>query len=57
MGVVLPDITNPVFPPILDGLEAGLAENGYIVIVANAARIRPGSAWWWNGCSPGRSMG
>src|SRR5271163_2419500 len=36
VGVVLPDITNPVFPPILEGLEAGLAEDGYIAMVANA---------------------
>ena len=36
VGVVLPDITNPVFPPILEGLEAGLAEHGYIAMVANA---------------------
>jgi LacI family transcriptional regulator len=36
IGVVLPDITNPVFPPILEGLEAGLAEHGYIAMVANA---------------------
>jgi LacI family transcriptional regulator len=36
IGVVLPDITNPVFPPILQGLEAVLAEAGYVAMVANA---------------------
>lgn len=36
VGVVLPDITNPVFPRILEGLEAGLAEDRYIAMVANA---------------------
>lgn len=36
IGVVLPDITNPVFPPILQGLEAALAEENYVAMVANA---------------------
>jgi LacI family transcriptional regulator len=36
IGVVLPDITNPVFPPILQGLEAVLAEARYVAMVANA---------------------
>ncbi len=38
IGVVLPDITNPVFPPILEGLEAALAEHRYVAIVANAGQ-------------------
>lgn len=36
IGVVLPDITNPVFPPILGGIEAVLEQEGYVAIVANA---------------------
>ncbi|MCX7156669.1 MAG: LacI family DNA-binding transcriptional regulator [Rhodocyclales bacterium] len=36
IGVVLPDITNPVFPPILLGIEQVLAEAGYVALVANA---------------------
>lgn len=36
IGVVLPDITNPVFPPILEGLDAALAEENYVAMVANA---------------------
>ena len=36
VGVVLPDITNPVFPPILSGIEAALDPEGYIAMVANA---------------------
>lgn len=36
IGVVLPDIGNPVFPPILRGIEAELAKKGLIPIVANA---------------------
>jgi LacI family transcriptional regulator len=37
VGVVLPDMTNPVFPPILGGIEAVLDREAYVVIVANAA--------------------
>ncbi|MBO9641870.1 MULTISPECIES: LacI family DNA-binding transcriptional regulator [Pseudacidovorax] len=35
IGVLLPDITNPVFPPILQGIEAAAAARGYFVFVAN----------------------
>jgi LacI family transcriptional regulator, galactose operon repressor len=37
IGVLLPDITNPVFPPILQGIEAYAASRGTFVLVANAA--------------------
>lgn len=44
IGVLVPDITNPVFPPILRGVEDALAEAGYTAILANtdndAARER-----------------
>ena len=36
VGVVLPDIANPVFPPIPAGIEAVLAQQGYVPIVVNA---------------------
>ncbi|MCY1216936.1 Catabolite control protein A [compost metagenome] len=36
VGVVLPDIANPVFPPILAGIESVLAQQGYVPIVVNA---------------------
>ena len=36
IGVVLPDITNPLFPPILLGIERVLSESGYVALVANA---------------------
>lgn len=35
VGVLIPDITNPVFPPILRGIEDAFAEAGYTAIVAN----------------------
>jgi len=35
VGVVLPDLANPVFGPILDGIGAALAESGYSMLVAD----------------------
>lgn len=35
IGVLVPDITNAVFPPILQGIEASAAARGYFVFVAN----------------------
>lgn len=38
VGVLLPDITNPVFPPILRGIEDALDDEGYFALLANTAR-------------------
>jgi LacI family transcriptional regulator len=35
VGVVVPDITDPVFPPIIRGVEDGLARHDYVAILAN----------------------
>lgn len=35
IGVVIPDITDPVFPPIIRGIEAGLEQHGYVAVLAN----------------------
>jgi LacI family transcriptional regulator len=35
VGFVLPDLTNPLFPPIVRGLEDGLGEARYTVVIAN----------------------
>jgi LacI family transcriptional regulator len=35
VGVLIPDIANPVFPLILRGIEAALADAGYTAIIAN----------------------
>jgi LacI family transcriptional regulator len=35
IGIIVPDITNPVFPPIIRGIEDGLAKHGYLAILAN----------------------
>ena len=43
VGVLLPDITNPVFPPILRGIEDALDAQGYFALLANTAR-RDGAA-------------
>ena len=35
VGVLVPDLTNPLFPPIVRGIEDALAESGYTVLTAN----------------------
>jgi LacI family transcriptional regulator len=40
IGVTVPDITNPIFPPIIRGIEDGLDARGYAAIVANTD-LRP----------------
>lgn len=35
VGVVVPDLANPVFPPIVQGIEDVLAEAGYVALVVN----------------------
>src|SRR5882757_10814903 len=44
VGVVIPDLRNPVFPPIVRGVEDGLREAGYLALLGNtdgdAARER-----------------
>lgn len=34
IGVLLPDITNPVFPPIIQGVEASLRVSGCVALIA-----------------------
>jgi LacI family transcriptional regulator len=36
VGVLIPDLTNPLFPPIVRGIEQGLAAEGYTALVANS---------------------
>ena len=36
IGVVIPDIANPVFPPIIRGIEDVLSERGYLAILVNS---------------------
>jgi LacI family transcriptional regulator len=35
VGVLIPDLTNPLFPPIVRGIEDALAASGYTVLTAN----------------------
>ena len=35
IGVVIPDLTNPLFPPIVRGIESHLLSRGYTALVAN----------------------
>lgn len=36
IGVVMPDITNPLFPPIIRQIERALSDEGYIAILADS---------------------
>jgi len=40
IGVVLNDLTNPLFPPILVGIEDRLLESGYTSLIADSKGIR-----------------
>ena len=35
IGVLIPDLTNPLFPPMIRGLEDRLAEYGYVALIGN----------------------
>jgi LacI family transcriptional regulator len=35
IGVVIPDLNNPLFPPIVRGIEDRLAEHGYVALLGN----------------------
>ncbi len=35
VGVIVPDIADPAYPPIIRGIEDGLAAHGYVAILAN----------------------
>lgn len=36
IGVIIPDLTNPIFPPMVRGIEDYLAPRGYTALVANS---------------------
>lgn len=36
IGVLIPDLTNPLFPPIVRGIEDRLATKGYTAVLANS---------------------
>lgn len=38
IGMILPDLANPLFPPIVRGIEDGLRKKGYALILANTDR-------------------
>lgn len=35
IGVLVPDLTNPLFPPVVRGIEDALGRNGYTALLAN----------------------
>lgn len=42
IGIIVPDIANPVFSPVISGLERALSAKGYALIVADQALERAG---------------
>ena len=44
VGVIIPDIANPVFPPIIRGIEDALASQGYMAILVNTDGALPREA-------------
>lgn len=40
VGVVIPDLTNPIFPPMVRGIETYLAKHGYTVLLADTDESR-----------------
>ncbi|MEE8496800.1 MAG: LacI family DNA-binding transcriptional regulator [Xanthomonadales bacterium] len=40
VGVLIPDLTNPMFPPIIRGIQRSLAEHGYIAILTDSDNNR-----------------
>jgi LacI family transcriptional regulator len=40
VGVLVPDLLNPVVPPIVQGIEARLVEAGYVVLLGNANHVQ-----------------
>src|SRR5580698_3577904 len=35
IGVLIPDLNNPLFPPIIRGIEDRLARHGYVALIGN----------------------
>jgi LacI family transcriptional regulator len=35
IGVLIPDLNNPIFPPIIRGIEDRLTERGYVALIGN----------------------
>src|SRR5580692_6674322 len=35
IGVLIPDLNNPLFPPMIRGIEDRLAEHGYVALIGN----------------------
>jgi len=42
IGVIIPDLTNPMFPPIVRGIERTLSGAGYIAILADSDNSQKG---------------
>ena len=60
IGVIIPDFTNPIFPPILRGIENYISPRGYTALVANTdgreSLERRHSTRCWNAGSTASSL-
>jgi DNA-binding LacI/PurR family transcriptional regulator len=43
VGLVIPDLTNPIYDPLVRGIEEAADELGYQVFVGRTERLRPGA--------------
>lgn len=45
VGVVIPDLTNPVYDPLIRGIEDAADDLGYHVLVSRTERLEPGAGF------------
>ena len=57
VGLVIPDLTNPLFPPIVRGIEDVLSPAGYSALSSTPTTTRPGRRRRSSRCAPGKSRG
>ncbi len=43
IGLIVPDLTNPIYEPLIRGIEDAADELGYQVLLGRTERLRPGS--------------
>ena len=55
VGVLIPDITNPLFPPIVRGIEDRLDEAGYTSLIVNTDNDAERERAISRRCAPARS--
>jgi LacI family transcriptional regulator len=54
IGIIVPDITNMLFPPIIRGVENRIAEDGFVAMIAHTdgdRSCRTAAMVWWSPAS------